>query len=535
MELYGKLMRFKDCTDGKERQEVMELLFVFLMLRRANADFARLHSLFSEEYHGCEEEPENYRRHGVPFIRKELRWDSLRDGDGIARERVHGAVRELCEENSDYRELLEQKTKWQEFDDRSLNAAYDIFEDIPEGGETDDALTEVFEGLMSWAVPASVGKELEEYYSPRQIVELAAGMLRDGSPGVDLTGVDLTGAGMLGKETKETPLVTIYDPCCGSGSFLLGVADCLRRQSGANAETADSAECADGTAYAGSIRLYGQELSGSARNIAMANGMIRGMRIDMGEGTADVFVKDLHPELKTDFVVGNPPFRAKEWAGSPLPFDPRWKYGIPPKKKSSFAWVEHMLYHLKDTGKMAVILGSSTLEGGAAAEQKIRQGMIQDDIISAVLVLPQGMFYNTKISASLWIIDKKKTDECRNRILFIDGRKMGKREGSRVLLSDEEIRTIRTAWEMYRKGQYSDPELDSGMWETAAVAETDEVAEKGYSLYPARYIRKEKEALPSFDELEGEEEFLIARIRSLGKSSTETMEEIMKGFGGHTE
>ena len=134
MELYGKLMRFKDCTDGKERQEVMELLFVFLMLRRANADFARLHSLFSEEYHGCEEEPENYRRHGVPFIRKELRWDSLRDGDGIARERVHGAVRELCEENSDYRELLEQKTKWQEFDDRSLNAAYDIFEDIPEGG-----------------------------------------------------------------------------------------------------------------------------------------------------------------------------------------------------------------------------------------------------------------------------------------------------------------------------------------------------------------------------------------------------------------
>ena len=66
----------------------MELLFVFLMLRRANADFGQVHSLFSEEYHGCEEEPENYRMHGVPFIRKELRWDSLRDGDGIARERT---------------------------------------------------------------------------------------------------------------------------------------------------------------------------------------------------------------------------------------------------------------------------------------------------------------------------------------------------------------------------------------------------------------------------------------------------------------
>lgn len=485
MKLYEKLMRLKECTEGKERQEVMELLFVFLMLRRANADFA-----------------------------------GLRDTDGAVRERAYAAVRELCEKDRDYRELLEQKTKWLEFDDRSLNAAYDVFADIPEGKETDAVLAEVFENLMSWAVPASVGKELEEYYSPRQIVELAAEMLGDGQTGSGLTEL------------------SIYDPCCGSGSFLLGVADHMRRQRESEAGKVHNAERAGSEkriGHAESICLYGQELSQSARKIAMANGTIHGMRIDMGEGTADVFVKDLHPGLKADFVVGNPPFHSKEWAGNPLSYDPRWKYGIPPRKKSSFAWMEHMLYHLNDTGKMAVILGSSTLEGGAAAERQIRQGMIRDDIISAVLVLPQGMFYSTKISASLWIIERKKPDECRNHILFIDGREMGIREDRRVRLSDEEAGLLQSAWEMYRKGLYSAPEKDSGLWERTAVAETVEVAEKEYSLHPARYIRKEKEPLPSFDELEEEEEFLKARIRVLGKSSTEIMEEIMKGFDNHTE
>ena len=95
--------------------------------------------------------------------------------------------------------------------------------------------------------------------------------------------------------------------------------------------------------------------------MAIMNLAIRGIEADLGGYNADTFHNDLHPTLKADYIMANPPFNLSDWNGGSLNSDPRWKYGLPPSGNANFAWLQHMIYHLAPNGKMGMVLANGSL------------------------------------------------------------------------------------------------------------------------------------------------------------------------------
>src|SRR5205814_4012941 len=102
----------------------------------------------------------------------------------------------------------------------------------------------------------------------------------------------------------------------------------------------------------GDISIYGQESNATTRRLAMMNLAIRGIEADLGEEQADTFRRDLHPDLRADFVLANPPFNDSDWFRKDD--DARWQFGLPPRGNANFAWVQHFIHHLAPTGMAGV-------------------------------------------------------------------------------------------------------------------------------------------------------------------------------------
>ena len=92
-----------------------------------------------------------------------------------------------------------------------------------------------------------------------------------------------------------------------------------------------------------------------------------------------------HPTLKADFVMANPPFNLKKWGQEPLQDDVRWKYGIPPKGNANFAWMQHMIHHLSPRGKIGLVLANGSLSSTTSGEGKIRQAIVEDDLVEGIV------------------------------------------------------------------------------------------------------------------------------------------------------
>ena len=120
--------------------------------------------------------------------------------------------------------------------------------------------------------------------------------------------------------------------------------------------------------------MYGQESNPTTWRLAAMNMVIRGIDFDFGEGPADSFLNDQHPDLRADFVMANPPFNMKEWGLGRLPDnDPRWRYGTPAANNANFAWMQHMLYHLAPTGSMALLLANGSMSSSTNGEGEVRK------------------------------------------------------------------------------------------------------------------------------------------------------------------
>ena len=94
----------------------------------------------------------------------------------------------------------------------------------------------------------------------------------------------------------------------------------------------------------GDISIYGQESNATTRRLAVMNLALRGIEADFGPEHADTFRRDLHPDLRADYVLANPPFNDSEWFRKDD--DVRWQFGVPPKSTANFAWVQHFIHHL---------------------------------------------------------------------------------------------------------------------------------------------------------------------------------------------
>lgn len=320
-----------------------------------------------------------------------------------------------------------------------------------------DIVGRVYEYFLSKFALAE-GKGKGEFYTPKSIVNLIAEMI-------------------------EPYKGVIYDPACGSGGMFVQSIKFIENHHGNKKE----------------ISIYGQEYTATTYKLAKMNLAIRGIAANLGDVPADTFGRDQHPDLKADYIMANPPFNQKDWrASDELVDDPRWRgYDVPSTSNANYAWILNMVSKLSENGVAGFILANGALSGGGE-EYKIRRKLIENDLVEAIVILPQNMFYTTNISVTLWILNKNKKartvplpDEIRNyrdrqnEILFMNLREVGiPFEKKFIQFSEENILEITQAFHNWQ----TDLSIYENVPEFCYSATLEDLVAKDFSLVPSKYI-----------------------------------------------
>ncbi len=143
----------------------------------------------------------------------------------------------------------------------------------------------------------------------------------------------------------------------------------------------------------------------------------------------------MHPDLKADFILANPPFNMSDWGGENLRQDVRWKFGMPPVNNANYAWIQHFIHHLSPVGVAGFVMANGSMSTQTSNEGEIRKASIEADLVDCMVALPGQLFFTTQIPVCLWFLARDKSGKkvgagtaCRDRrgeTLFIDARKMG--------------------------------------------------------------------------------------------------------------
>ena len=187
-----------------------------------------------------------------------------------------------------------------------------------------DILGRVYEYFLGQFASAE-GKKGGQFYTPQSVVRLLVEML----------------APYKGR---------IYDPCCGSGGMFVQSEKFVEAHGG----------------KLGDISIYGQESNATTRRLAVMNLALRGIEADFGPEHADTFRRDLHPDLRADYVLANPPFNDSDWFRKDD--DVRWQYGVPPRGNANFAWVQHFIHHLAPHGMAGFVLANGSMSSNQSGE-----------------------------------------------------------------------------------------------------------------------------------------------------------------------
>ena len=325
-------------------------------------------------------------------------------------------------------------------------------------GEEKDLIGRVYEYfLKEFAVNAT--KEEGEYYTPHDVVQMIAAMIEpfDG---------------------------TLYDPCCGSGGMFIQSAELVKAKRGDISR----------------INVYGQEKEPATYRLAKMNLALRGISHNLGDEADSSFTHDLHKGLYFNYIMANPPFNLKGWYNDNLKSDSRWAdYVTPPESNANYAWILHILSHLKPLDGVAGFL----LANGALGDSdtlEIRKKLIQNDKVEAIIILPRELFITTDISVTLWILNQNKKGgdyhgrTLRNReheILFMDLRTwtenpVKNENKKKVRLITEQIER---AAEIYHTWQGEG--VDGTKYEVPELYRSvcmEEIKQNGWSLIPSKYI-----------------------------------------------
>ena len=301
---------------------------------------------------------------------------------------------------------------------------------------------------------ASGGQKAGEFYTPPEISDLIAELL-DPQPGD-----------------------AICDPACGSASLLMKCGAKVRKNHNSKH-------------YA----LFGQEAIGSTWSLAKMNMFLHGEdnhKIEWGDTIRNPKLLDKNGDLMLfDVVTANPPFSLDKWGHDEAEHDKfsRFRRGVPPKTKGDYAFILHMIETLKpQTGRMGVVVPHGVLFRGSS-EGKIRKQLIEENLLDAVIGLPEKLFYGTGIPAAILIFKKHKTD---NKVLFIDASRDFKAGKNQNLLTDEHIQNIIQTYQAW-----------SSVDKYAYLASLDEIKENDYNLNIPRYV----------DTFEEEEEIDLMAVR----------------------
>ena len=303
----------------------------------------------------------------------------------------------------------------------------------------------------------------------------------------------------------------IFDPACGSGGMFCQSARFVREHQGNIRD----------------ISIFGQESNPTTWKLAKMNLAIRQLEANLGKHNADSFHDDQHKTLKANYILANPPFNVSDWGGERVKEDIRWKYGVPPVGNANFAWLQHMIHHLSPAGGVCgTVLANGSLSSNTSNEGIIRKNMIIDDVIECIVSMPSQLFYSTGIPVSLWIMRKGKTEVSKNKVLFIDARKLGHMIDRKVReLSEHDIRKIADTYQNWRQGKEYEDVL--GFCKEATI---DDITAQDYILTPGRYVGIEQED-DDGEPFEEKMKRLTSELAEMFVKSHELEEEIRKKLG----
>jgi type I restriction enzyme M protein len=403
------------------------------------------------------ESRDEYTSHNVFWVPAEARWESIQAKAKLPSigQDIDKAMDLIEKENPVIRGVLPRNYGREGLDKGRLGQLVDLigsigFTETDDHG-SDDVLGRVYEYFLGQFAGKETGKDAGAFYTPRWVVRLLVEML-------------------------EPYKGRVYDPAAGSGGMFVESSKFVKAHGGKRTD----------------ISVYGQEFTDATWKLAKMNLALRGIEADMGDRSADSFTRDLHPDLRADFVIANPPFNVSNWWDAKLADDPRWKYGTPPEGNANFAWVQHFLYHLAPNGTAGFVLANGSLSSKASGEGDIRRKLVEADLVDCIVALPDKLFFNTGIPVSLWFLSRNRHGNGHRKrdgeVLFIDARQLGAMSTRRLRrLSDDDVQKIAETYHAWRNH-------DGGFAESAGFARAaslDEIARHDFVLSPGRYVGTE--------------------------------------------
>ena len=430
-----------------------------LFLRYISDAFERRHAELRTDPSQDPEDQGAYRRARVFWVPPAARWRAIlaradSPGLGAALDAAMAAVEAA---NPGLQGVLPQIYQRPGLEGHLLGELVRLFGGIGLGDDAlgRDVLGRVYEYFLT-RFASTEGKNGGQFYTPRSVVQLLVAMLapRAGS--------------------------SVYDPACGSGGMFVQSERFLVEHGGQH----------------GALALFGQESNPTTWRLARMNLAIRGIAGDLGPEHADSFHRDLHPDLRADYVLANPPFNTKDWGAARLQDDPRWRFGAPPPQNANFAWVQHIIHHMAPQGLAGLVLANGAMTASTAGEGEIRRAIVEADLVDCMVALPPQLFYSTQIPVSLWILARDKADPRLRRrageVLMIDARDLGTMvDRTHRELLPEEIARIVDHYHVWRGDPVpgdSPPRahVDApGLCRSVTLAE---LAALGHVLAPGRYV-----------------------------------------------
>lgn len=441
------------------------------------------------------ENRDEYTAENVFWVPPEARWANIQNQAARADVAVliDDAIMAVERDNESLKGKLSRDYARRGIEPQKMKGLIDLIANIgfkDDHGKARDMLGRVYEYFLGKFAQAE-GKLGGEFFTPRSIVRLLVEML----------------------EPYEG---RVYDPCCGSGGMFV--------------QSERFVEAHDGRTT--DISIYGQESNPTTWRLAHMNLAIRGIEANLGSQPADTFLRNLHPDLKADYILANPPFNVSDWSGQLLADDARWQFGTPPRGNANYAWIQHFIHHLAPPnghggGVAGFVMANGSLSAGGA-EGEIRRKIVERDLVDAIIALPAQLFLTTGIPASLWFLTRDKSGKNlknggRDRpreTLFFDARKLGRMETRtlRVLTGGDDDETMLATGTndpaphsdigriVYSYRQWrGEPqpewwnEVEHGEWKYRDVpgfckSETIEgIGKHGFVLTPGRYVGAEEQ------------------------------------------
>lgn len=426
--------------------------------------FKRISDVYDEEYQQALEESDGdedyallpeFHRFVVP---SGCHWKEVRATTSNVGLAIENALRGIEQANREFLYGIFGDAQWSNKNKLSDRLLIDLIEHFSQytlsnSNVEADMLGTAYEYLIKHFADLT-NKKAGEFYTPRSVVHLL-GLILDPKEGQ-----------------------SVYDPACGTGGMLLECVDHLKEQN---------------KDYR-TLKLFGQEKNLTSSSIARMNMFLHGMedfQIAREDTLRNPAFFDSDGLKKFDCVIANPPFSLKDWGADNWINDPYGRNiaGVPPKGNGDMAWVQHMISSLNEKGKMTVVLPHGVLFR-KASEQKIRQALLEIDLLEAVIGLGQNIFYGTQLAACILVFKKQKEKTKKKKVLFIDGSDQIRVGRAQNFMEKEHVNQL-FSW----YNDYNDVE------NYVKVVDMQQIIENDYNLNIPLYIDKIiEDNLPSVEE-----------------------------------